>query len=328
LVSFTSKAAGQTCSLCPDGSSIEDPTRDFLGFATCGESEELLSGFATGGTCDELVPLLNLVFDQTAFCCSNVDPQEGLCPLCGDGGSLTNPDVTIFNLATCSDLFTASTYIVNQTVCEGFQAAGPACCSGESTCQLCPNGGEIAFPDKAVPFQNFTCAELDQVILFTTEDDCAEVRDFLVEDINFLSWCGCTGVETPDECFLCGPDEEISDPDAIIPELDGLTCEVFAELARHVVNETLCENEVNMVVDLCCRPKSTPDLPVGPTTAPAGPTAAPAGPTAAPAGPTAAPAGPTAAPVGPTESSAPGSKSVVALTSGMLMAGTMIMLLV
>ena len=95
--------------------------------------------------------------------------------------------------------------------------------------------------------------------------------------------------------FPGGPDEEISDPDAIISAFDGLTCEVGAELARHVVNETSCEIDVKPYVDVCCRPKPT-NLPVVPTAA-------------------------------PTESSAPASKSAVALISGMLMVSTMMMML-
>jgi hypothetical protein len=68
-------------------------------------------------------------------------------------------------------------------------------------------------------------------------------------------------VETPDECFLCGPEEEIINPDAILSELDGLTCEGGAEFARRVFNETVCERgAVKQNVDHCCRPKSANQL--------------------------------------------------------------------
>jgi hypothetical protein len=90
------------------------------------------------------------------------------------------------------------------------------------------NGSEIKFPNKAVPFREVTCAELDQLLLPILPED--ERADIFI-DINFASWCGCTGVETLDECFLCGPDEEVSDPEAIILDLN-LTCgAVGTELA-------------------------------------------------------------------------------------------------
>jgi hypothetical protein len=72
------------------------------------------------------------------------------------------------------------------------------------------------------------------------------------------------------------------------------------EFARHIVDDDTCENEVKPTADLCCRPKST------------------AVPTESPSAP------PTAV---PTESSASASKLVIASTSGMLVAGSMMMLL-
>jgi hypothetical protein len=428
LVSFTSKAAGQNCSLCPDGSSIEDAAREFLGLATCGDSEDMLSDLSPGAECDGFVDTINAAsYNQTAFCCSDMDPAKGLCSLCEAGSSLINPDSIVLNGPTCSELSTDAAYIVDATVCEQFTSVRPFCCSQTTnTCPLCPNGGEIAFPDKAVPFLegwgvstcaglyygltilsdaecdstladlgavlsyqawcgctdvttpeicdfcgsgelvdpnqvipetdggtceqfdelspyltsmetcadiqgggrplcctnpdptcaicpdgspvglpdrkvyfsdgNFTCGDFDKFISFVPEDECADELASL--EVNYASWCGCAGVETPDECFLCGPDEEISDPAAIIPERDGLTCEVGAELARHVVNETSCEIDVKPNVDFCCRAKTTAPTAESSTVPTAAPTA---------------------------ESSAPASKFVVALTSGMLMVGTMML---
>jgi hypothetical protein len=132
------RLAGQISSLCPKGSAIEDATRDFFGLGTCGNTEEALSSLGPS-LCDELVPLFNAVYDQTAFCCSNVDPQEELCSLCEEGSSLVNPDFPISEGGlTCSDImFTASAYIVTATICEDFTAARPLCCSdGASACQL------------------------------------------------------------------------------------------------------------------------------------------------------------------------------------------------
>lgn len=54
-------------------------------------------------------------------------------------------------------------------------------------------------------------------------------------DCNLASWCGCVGMVTPDECSVCGPDDEISDEDLQID--DNFTCGSHAEFYRHF---TIC----------------------------------------------------------------------------------------
>ena len=177
------------------------------------------------------------------------------------------------------------------------------------TCSFCADGGELAFPDKALPspIDNLnitTCGEFYQLILAIPEPQCSISLAEIESGGIVASWCGCAGTEIPDVCFLCGPDEEISDPDTIIPDANGLTCGAGAEFARYIVNETRCEIEVKPNHDLCCRPKPVP------TSAPTESSAAPA-------------SNPTA---GPTESSAPASKFALPLTLCMLMVGTMMMM--
>jgi hypothetical protein len=261
LVSFTSKAEGQKkCSLCPDGSSIEDATRDFLGFGACGDSEDLLSKFLPGAQCDEFMVIFNAMYDQPAFCCSNMYPQ-GICSLCEDGSSLTNPDLPIYNGTTCSDIFTASAYIVNATICESFTAARPICCSGQSACQLCPNGGEIEFPDRAVPFLEewgaTTCGDLDAVLSTVSEAECGNTLALLESDVSYPALCGCTDVTTPAICDFCGKGDLV-DPDQVILESDGgTTCQQFDELAPYVTSMETCANILGGRHVCCTNPDPT-----------------------------------------------------------------------
>jgi hypothetical protein len=211
----------------------------------------------------------------------------------------------IFDSGTCGEFAEVVPFAATAEGCTDLvDGLRPGCCTNPdpTSCTICPDGSPIGLPDREIIIigEGITCADLDQQVSFYSEDRCA---DALGEaDIDYASWCGCAGVEIPDDCFLCGPDEEVnSDPDAIIPETDGLTCVEGSELARHIVNATFCEDEVKPIADLCCRPKTT-NLPVVSVTE-----------------------SPTAA---PTEgSSAPASKFIVALTSGMLMVGTMMMMM-
>jgi cell division septation protein DedD len=336
LASFTSKSAGQqTCSLCPPGSSIEDEAGDILGFGTsiCSDNEASINSFVLlASACDDLVQDAFLAtIDLPAFCCSNVDPQEGLCSLCEEGSSLINPDFLV-GAYTCSDISTASPFITNATLCEQFQFARPFCCSGgASTCQLCPNGGEIAFPDKAIPFLEglgvTTCDGLADVVGMIPEAECGATLEDIGSDISFAALCGCTDVTPPVICDLCG-NGELIDPDLVIFDGDG-TCGEFVGVAPYAATAEGCTDLVDGGRAACCTSPVATEAPVAATEAPVAATEAPVAATEAPVTPTEAPVTPTESPVAaPTDdSSAPASKFIVALTSSMLMVGTMMMIM-
>jgi hypothetical protein len=312
LASFTSMATGQqTCSLCPDGSSIEDPAREILGSGTsiCSDNEASINSFfLLPSECDNLVQDTFLAtFDLPAFCCSNVDPQEGLCSLCEEGSSLINLD-NLIGTFTCSEIFTASPFITNATLCEELsESARPFCCSGgASTCQLCPNGGEIAFPDKAIPFLEedlavTTCAGLAFVLGGVSEAECGATLDSIGSDISFAALCGCTDVTPPVICDFCG-NGDLIDPDRVV--FDGDTCGEFAEVAPYAATAEGCTELVGVGRAACCTNPVATESPVAATESPVTPTESP-----------------TAAPTD--EASAPASKFTVALTS----VGTMMMMM-
>jgi hypothetical protein len=344
LASFTSMATGQqTCSLCPGGSSIEDPAREILGSGNsiCSDNEASINSFfLLPSECDDLVQDTFLAtFDLPAFCCSNVDPQEGLCSLCEEGSSLMNPDEFVGTF-TCSEIFTASSFITNATLCEELsESARPFCCSGASTCQLCPNGSEIAFPDKAIPFLEkdlgvTTCAGLAFVLGGVSAAECGATLDSIGSDISFAALCGCTDVTPPVICDLCG-NGELIDPDLVIFDGDG-TCGEFVGVAPYAATAEGCTDLVDGGRAACCTSPVATEAPVAATEAPVAATEAPVAATEAPVAATEAPVTPTEAPVTPTESSvaaptddssAPASKFIVALTSSMLMVGTMMMMM-
>jgi hypothetical protein len=317
LASFTSMATGQqTCSLCPGGSSIEDPAREILGSGNsiCSDNEASINSFfLLPSECDDLVQDTFLAtFDLPAFCCSNVDPQEGLCSLCEEGSSLMNPDEFVGTF-TCSEIFTASSFITNATLCEELsESARPFCCSGASTCQLCPNGSEIAFPDKAIPFLEkdlgvTTCAGLAFVLGGVSAAECGATLDSIGSDISFAALCGCTDVTPPDViCDFCG-NGDVIDPDRVV--FDGDTCGEFAEVAQYAATAEGCTDLVGVGRAACCTKPVVTEAPVAATESPVVP--------------------PTESPVAaPTdESSAPASEFIDALTWVMVMVGTMMMML-
>jgi hypothetical protein len=157
-----------------------------------------------------------------------------------------------------------------------------------TTCQLCPNGGEIAFPDQVVPINDesgtTTCAAFDAELGGVTEADCGTTLDGYGSLFSFAALCGCTDVTPPVICDLCG-NGDLIDPDRVTP--DGSTCGYAVELAPYAASEEICSSLLGVLGrPVCC---TSPD---------------------------------------PTEgSSAPASKFVVALTSDMFLVGTMMMML-
>jgi hypothetical protein len=311
---MTTNSPVVTCQLCPNGGEIAFPDKaipfleEDLGVTTCAGLDAVLGGVpeaVCGDTLDSLGSSISF-----AALCGCTDTSPGICDLCGNG-DVIDPDRVIFDSGTCGEFAELAPYAATAEGCTDLLDDGrPACCTNPdpTSCTICPDGSPIGLPDREIVIieEGFTCADLGQRISFYSEDRCAD--ELGESGVNYASWCGCAGVEIPDECFLCGPDEEVnSDSDAIFPDSNGLTCVEGSQLARHVVNETVC-NEVKPIADLCCRPKTT-SLPVIP---------------AATESPVAATDSPSAAPTD--GSSAPASKFIVALTSGMLMVGTMMMM--
>jgi hypothetical protein len=271
LASLTTKAFGLDCSICPEGSTIEDSSAAFLGDggATCGvleSSANILT--ADSAECENYVTnLVNAQFAFSAFCCSGVEPP-GTCSLCGEGGTITDENTSVLGLddgTTCGDISNFALHLVNTTLCSEYTQLAPLCCdNADSSCNICPDGSPIGTPEKQVYLdsnETLTCANI-QVFLnlaVESEDECAEATGPDAE-YSFAFYCGCEGVDAPDVCSLCADDEQLKDPDMEVPGFYGATCANLADLVRGANNQTVCDADVADIKAICdCEAKPTDD---------------------------------------------------------------------
>jgi hypothetical protein len=273
LSSFTSKTVAQDCSLCPNGSQLEDLTRG-LAFrsGTCGSAESLLRT-VSNGSCDVVRESINSIYDQTAFCCSGIDPPD-VCVLCGEHGTpAENPNTlilpslhpdtpsTLQNGGTCGSVNNLAQYIKDEAECEAFQKASTICC--DYHCALCPEKSSIENPSRELIGEGMTCAEADAVLTPIPFSQCGPPRG----DINSIydqSAVCCSGVDPPGECSLCG-DGVLANPGAIVPFTGGKTCIDIAISAAFIVDPTTCDI-FHDATSMCCgpAPPTSPPEPAGP----------------------------------------------------------------
>jgi hypothetical protein len=107
-----------------------------------------------------------------------------------------------------------------EEACTNIVGERPACCTNpdpaSASCTIiCPDRSPVDLPDKIIDSEDdLTCKDLNQIISFLTDDEYAyEVRSAAINSAS--CWCGCVGLETPDACFICDPEEYISGQDAI-----------------------------------------------------------------------------------------------------------------
>ena len=139
--------------------------------------------------------------------------------------------------------------------------------SFQAACSLCPDGGNIDFPDRTLPLQDrvLTCGELQADLQPTSEastrsgETCQPSMDVTVLNSIFdlASFCGCLGHSPPGVCSLCGDsDSSVIDFDKEIPGIeagaDNPTCGDVDELAQFVTNTAFCDSIFQNFGSACC----------------------------------------------------------------------------
>jgi hypothetical protein len=118
----------------------------------------------------------------------------------------------------------------------------------EQDCQPCDN---ISLPDLLIPFTDgVTCEVFYQSLSIVSAEVCATTLAEIPWDL--LSWCGCENAEASDVCEeLCNGDLELIDAEVEIPDSDGLTCGIVADIAPYISDEELC-GQILLARTLCC----------------------------------------------------------------------------
>ena len=135
---------------------------------------------------------------------------------------------------------------------------------------MCPDGGDITFPDRALPLQDrvLTCgdllADLQPVlvdVLASTRSGhtlCKPSMDIsaLNTIIDLPAYCGCPNYPAPELCSMCGGNNDV-DVNKQIPGAGtgngASTCGDVAELAMFVTNQAFCDNIYQNFGPGCCK---------------------------------------------------------------------------
>ncbi|KAL3941699.1 MAG: hypothetical protein SGBAC_003979 [Bacillariaceae sp.] len=135
-----------------------------------------------------------------------------------------------------------------------------SCCPEKQTpqdCFLCGSVTDTFNADKVLPGAP-SCGILDTTLSYVQNDEaqCANARaGILNSPFDFLSYCECSSASPPNICKPCG-DNQVVNAEAIVPDGDGETCGVGAELASHLTQAgaaILCPQFQNTTItDVCC----------------------------------------------------------------------------
>jgi hypothetical protein len=285
------------CAICPPGSTMGAPSQVLskINGLTCAELDSSLS-FTPSEECFAIrASLLDLEDLETACQCqldisSVAEEESGAegCQLCSNTTKWMKPGYNIGDFEiprtngwTCGTLATrARATDDDSTVCQDeLIPLARGCCSDYQyqRCSVCPDGSNVENPGRPLILhgEQTTCGELDfkTGFLSTEGDECQMAQtDFGLTLFNIASWCGCPGVDIPDECSLCESDFEVGNPDWVILGTADTTCDYGELFARHVVDKEYCDSEVATIAAQCCvrRPSEAypvPDLALATLTA-------------------------------------------------------------
>lgn len=205
--------------------------------------------------CEVLIEEASQNLDISSFCCSGQSPPA-TCNFCSTNMTI-DPNFVLDaddNTKTCQYMSELAPYITNQAFCEELQYNIPLCCSDfEPSCGICIEGN-MTKPEKMIPYVEETC-ELANRYFGLIQDDkkaCDEERDYYNEEIDIMSYCGCSGhEEPPSTCSFCAVDKLIDPNFVVMTEIGALTCANLTDIAPFVTSETLC-NEFQYLIPLCC----------------------------------------------------------------------------
>jgi len=227
------------CTICPDRSTIPDPSRVVSapngGNLTCG----FLSIF-NASQCEDVFPVQVL--------CGCPGPEGG-CDICFDGSPVPDPSLVLpdVNNTDCNTLSLAAALDVqgtpNTTIsCPEWQGIGILCgCPrSESACTLCEDKSDIPNPDLVVE-EDTTCQSLSAQASSLPPDLCLNMQ------ATAGVYCGCDNpVASEGYCRICGGDTLLPDT-SILGEPDTSCGQLEANF--EMVD---CEELQSKYFDVCC----------------------------------------------------------------------------
>jgi hypothetical protein len=167
------------CSLCPEGSIVEDPDRvELLHFQSCAFWEAQAQIQRYPDACDDL----EIEFSYSAFCCSDVEAPN-MCSFCGESG-LSDETRVVFDDVTCGDLDTQAAFLLDDTICTELQSSYASFCCQSDILNGTedPNSSGPTSPSTTLILPNeqvcsgFTATEIDFYASSATKVDTSQRR--------------------------------------------------------------------------------------------------------------------------------------------------------
>lgn len=264
---------------------------------TCADFENDFGGsFINDEDGQEECDLDGFWIDMAAYCnCEGHSPSYA-CDFCSSG-TIINPDLLVDApegsdlrvSLTCAEAGLATEYISDANTCLSLKLLfAPTCClmpntTGTTTnqtlepgqCSICPSGSTMQNANRSLFFvgNGITCASGDAILAgLTTQDECAAATarlDALPLDV--AAWCGCTGVDPPDDASSCTLCTQVSG--GVVSNDEGMvdlgnnltvTCDEADMLAPYINDATVCQqNYLQVGVRECC--SGVPTAPVAPS---------------------------------------------------------------
>jgi hypothetical protein len=249
----------QECGVCAPGSYIGTPDLQvpyFGSHTSCASIDSDLS-FFPASSCSGFRDQVNSLFDVAALCACDGASPPNFCSFCDDDESMVDPDFEIAGSGglTCATAASLARFVTDPTMCNvEFAAMSRGCCRSEDRCSICPGGSSVGRPERPYVFndQPITCSDFEFQIGFLAPQECEAFNDGI--PIDMASWCGCEGATSPKECSLCPDGYVVANENVEIPDSNGVTCGLAAELAQYIVDQQFCEESVSVLGGECCKP--------------------------------------------------------------------------
>jgi hypothetical protein len=268
---LASAVTAQNCTVCGISQDVVFTNPNAMyDTVTCAELQSSVADIANATECEAQFSTPRWAWiDVPSWCgCEAVTAPE-TCKICEDDEILGFPNAIVpwddeSEEYTCSQAVELARHVSDPTICSTVVATTEVketCCRPKGVlCSVCPIPNTPY--QAAAQYQGFSCGMLDQEIESLTTDQCTEY--FNEDEASWLNWesfCGCDGYAAPKICSLCGAGMMVVNPDVTAPwedEVDTFTCAEANELAGHVVDFTVCADEVqtDAVKTACCGPST------------------------------------------------------------------------
>ncbi|CAB9513160.1 expressed unknown protein [Seminavis robusta] len=242
------------CDLCSDGSEPDMSLMSAdLGWS-CTDLNQFTIYLKAGDK--ECIDLQLIGFQDCG--CPTYPP--GYCTLC-PGGFSDIPDRDLIvpspqNLTCGKILFVNSDALAGG--CGDLEPYRDHCgCPSDAECSFCADGTMPMNMDRVIPYlskpsETTTCAQQAQRAFSATAEQC---QDIIVPPVavNVQGFCGCQGTFPSSLCSLCPLGMDIANPDLVLPDTGGLTCQEMDEYLSYITDEASCQAIADSS-QVCCQP--------------------------------------------------------------------------